>query len=112
MVGQSVFQAVVVLIGSVVSCLCALAYFRRVRMERPPIGTFNGRDVVVLMVFIVTLPILYLMLPSSVLTGFLLLTFVSAMYIGLRPVLRPRVLWPAMAALIVANFFVTYTRLG
>jgi hypothetical protein len=112
MVGQSVFQAAVVLVGSLAAALCALAYFRRVRMERPPIGTFNGRDVVILLVFIVVLPILYLMLPSAVLVGFLLLTFVSAMYIGLRPLLKPRVLWPAMAVLIAANFYATYTMLG
>ena len=50
---------------------------------------------------IVVLPILYLALPQTVLTGFLVLTFSSALGIGLRPLLRARyrrVLIPTLIA--------------
>ena len=51
-----VYQATVVCAGAVLAVLAAIAFFRRVRLQRPAIGTFNGRDVIVLFVFIVTLP--------------------------------------------------------
>src|SRR5690349_20326262 len=53
----------VILAGVVLVCAGALFNFRRVRMERPPVGTFNGRDIVILLGFIVTLPFLYGYLP-------------------------------------------------
>jgi hypothetical protein len=112
MVGQSIFQAVVVTVGVSATVLCSLLYFQRVRLDRPPVGTFNGRDVAVLMVFIVLLPVLYLVLPGMVLTGFLVVTFVSALYICLRPLVRPRFVWAAIALMLVTNIVVTETQLG
>ena len=50
--GETAFQIGVAVVGSLLTVLCALAYFRRVRLERPPIGTFNTRDLCVLGVFI------------------------------------------------------------
>ena len=54
------FQIVVATVGSLVGAGLRSLFFRRVRLERPPIGTFNGRDLSVLACFIVTLPVLYL----------------------------------------------------
>ena len=88
-VQQSLFQTLVALVGSLASVTCALLYFRRVRLERPAIGTFNGRDIAMIAFFIIVLPILYLVLPDVVLTGFLVVTFTSALYIALSP-LFPR----------------------
>jgi len=68
------FQIAVAIVGSLTGALCALAYFRRVRLERPPIGAFNVRDLTVLACFIVALPPLYLAVPAGVLTGFLVVT--------------------------------------
>jgi plastocyanin len=101
------FQIVVGVIGSLVCTLCALAYFRHVRLPRPPIGTFNGRDLTVLACFIVTLPLLYVALPAGVLTGFLVLTFFSALMIALRPLASARWLLIAVPALLTANLAVT-----
>jgi hypothetical protein len=101
-----VYQASVVCAGAVLAMLAAITFFRRVPLERPAIGTFNGRDIVVLFVFIVTLPVLYLTVPHAVLAGFLCLTFISALYIGYRPVVPPAWLWLAIAALLGADFAV------
>ena len=101
------FQIAVAIIGSLTAALAALAYFRRVRLERPPIGTFSRRDLSVLAVFIVALPVLYLVVPAGVLTGFLVLTFMSALMIALRPLVSTRVLWVAIPVLLIANLLVT-----
>ncbi|MDQ3849040.1 MAG: hypothetical protein M3296_00285, partial [Actinomycetota bacterium] len=107
MPAATLFQIVVAIIGSVTGALCALAYFRKVRLERPPIGVFNGRDLSVLAVFIVALPLLYLVLPPGVLTGFLVVTFMSALMIALRPLVSTRPLWIAIPILLIANLLVT-----
>lgn len=101
------FQIVVALIGSLTGALCALAYVRRVQLERPPIGAFNARDLTVLGCFIVALPLLYLVLPAGVLTGFLVVTFMSALMIALRPLVSTRLLWVAIPLLLIANLLVT-----
>jgi plastocyanin len=101
------FQIVVAIVGSLSGALLALAYFRRVRLERPPIGAFNTRDLTVLACFIVTLPVLYLVVPPGVLTGFLVVTFMSALMIALRPLVPTRVLWVAIPVLLIANLLVT-----
>lgn len=112
MIPDTLFVAVVVSAGSLGTALAALAYYSRVHLERPAIGTFNTRDIVVLSVFIVLLPVLYLHVPQIVLTGFLILTFASALGIGLRPVLAApyrRILIPV---LIGSEILVTYRLLG
>src|SRR4051812_40497339 len=96
MPSAALFQIVVGLVGSLATTTCALAYFTRVRLPRPPIGTFNARDVVVLACFIVTLPVLYVAVPPGVLTGFLVVTFFSALTIALRPLFPVRVLLVAV----------------
>src|SRR6266571_4527805 len=112
MVIQALFQLLVAIVGSVGSAICASLYFRRVRLDRPPVGRFNNRDIVVLLFFIVALPFWYLVMPSWLLIGFLLLTFTSALYMALRPFLLPRFLWPLIACLVVVNIIVTETLLG
>jgi hypothetical protein len=91
--------------------LCVL-YLRRVRIERPAIGTFNGRDIVVLFGFIVALPLLYLILPLTPLLVALGLTFTSALVIGLRPILGPTATWVVVGVVIAANIWMGRTMLG
>src|ERR1039458_8615658 len=81
---QTTTEFGVILVGITLVSLGALFYFRRVRMERPPIGTFNGRDIVILLAFIVTLPFLYGYLPLWLITCILVLTFTSSLYLGYR----------------------------
>ena len=106
------FQLVLALCGTVACCLLALVYLKRVRVERPPVGTFNGRDIAVLFVFIVGLPLLYLVLPLLPLVIFLGVTFVSALAIGLQPIMNATVRWVLIGLLIGANIFTTRTMLG
>ena len=62
----------VITTGVTVICAGALAYFRRVRMERPAVGTFNTRDVVILLIFIGVLPFVYGWLPVPLVTCLLI----------------------------------------
>lgn len=112
MLTQTLFQVAVVSGGAVGTAGVALAYFRRVRIDRPAIGAFNSRDLVLLAGFIVLLPVLYLAVPAPVLLGFLVLTFGSAMGIGLRPILPGRYRRVVIPALIGTEIVVTYTLLG
>lgn len=112
MLNQTMFAVTVVSAGALGTALASLAYFRRVRLERPAIGTFNSRDLVLLSLFIILLPIFYLALPQIVLTAFLVLTFSSAMAIGLRPLLPTRYRRVLIPALLGSEIAVTYTLLG
>jgi plastocyanin len=107
MPAETAFQIAVGVVGSLLGSLCALAYFRRVRLERPAVGTFNGRDLVVLACFIVALPVPYLLVGATVLTGFLVVTFLAGLTILLRPLLPGRWLWVLIPALLAADFVVT-----
>lgn len=112
MVTQTLFQTVVVSVGALGTAAAALVYFRRVQLDRPAIGAFNTRDLFILAGFIILLPVLYLAVPGPVLTGFLILTFSSAMGIGLRPILAARYRRVLIPALIGGEIVVTYTLLG
>lgn len=109
---QSLMEFSVAGTGTVATSAAALAYLRRVRLDRPAIGTFNSRDIRVLFVFIVFLPFLYAVLPHWALTVFLSITFSSALSIGLRPLLRPAAVWVAVGTLIGANLWLNRTMLG
>jgi hypothetical protein len=112
MLGETFFLTGTVLVGALISAACALFYFQRVRLERPAIGVFNFRDIAVLLFFILTLPLLYIVVPLWVVMGLLVLTFTAALYIALRPLLRPRYMWPLMAVLLATNVVVDQTMLG
>jgi hypothetical protein len=101
----SIFQLCVTIIGAMAACLGALLYLRRVRLERPAIGRFNGRDVMTLFAFLVLLPGFYLLLPQWALTSVLVVTFTAALSIGLRPVLSPTPLWLGIGVLIGADLW-------
>jgi len=98
--------------AAVVTCAASLFYLRRVRLERPAIGTFNSKDIRVLFTFIVFLPLLYITLPHWALTAFLSVTFAAALSIGYRPLLRPATLWIAVATLIAGSIWLNRTMLG
>ena len=66
------------------------------RLERPPVGTFNGRDIVILLAFISALPFLYGYLPYWLITCLLIVTFASALSIGFTPVLGRGRTWLGM----------------
>jgi hypothetical protein len=96
----SLFQFGTTVIGALAAALGALFYFRRVRLERPAIGTFNGRDVTLLFLFLVVLPVVYLWLPRWALTSALILTFVAALAIGFSQVVSKTWLWLGIGLLV------------
>ncbi len=112
LVHQAIFQGIVTCIGAVTTAGAAVLYFKYVRLERPAVGVFNMRDIGVLLLFIISLPFLYLLLPPLGLTIWLVLSFTGAMYFGLRPLMRPRYVWPIIAVLLGGGILITYTLLG
>jgi hypothetical protein len=112
MLEQTFTEFGVIMTGTIVVCAGALAYFRRVRMERPAVGTFNTRDVVILLVFIGVLPFVYGWLPDPLVTCLLVLTFASALYIGYRPMLGPVGIWLGIGLLFGFNIWTSYHLMG
>lgn len=108
----AIFTLCVTVPSALLVCLLAKFYLRRVRIDRPAIGVFNGRDVVVLFVLLSTIPLFYLQLPRWLLTGFLVITFVSSLSIGYRPVLSPTKLWTGIGILLGLNIWMGNNALG
>ena len=102
----------VIMTGVIVVCGGALIYFRRVRTDRPPIGTFNARDVVILLVFVGILPFVYGWLPIPLVTCLLALTFASALYIGYRPLLGSVGIWLGIGLLFGFNIWSSNHNMG
>lgn len=108
----TMFALIVSLATTLVIGVGAPYYLRRIRLERPAIGTFNPRDICVLFALLATLPVFYLHLPRWLLTSFLALTFCSALSIGLRPLLSPAKLWLTVGVLVGGNIWIGRTLLG
>jgi hypothetical protein len=108
----STFQLAVALIGASAASLGALLYFKRVRMERPAIGKFNGRDITILFFFLMILPAFYLLIPRWALETLLVITFMSALSIGFRELLTPLRMWVLIGALIGADLWMGQHLLG
>jgi hypothetical protein len=66
------------------------AYFRRYQVSRPPIGVFNLKDIALMVVLIILLPLLYLLLPLWLAATLLLLVGLSILYFTWEPVLQAR----------------------
>lgn len=109
---QGVTQLGVCLTGVTVVCGGALAYFRRVRMERPAVGTFNARDVVILLVFVGVLPFVYGWLPVPLVTCLLCVTFASALYFGYRPLLGSAGIWLGIGLMFGLNIWSSHHVMG
>src|SRR5271166_1521356 len=112
LVQQSVLECVVAIVAVIVVGGGAVYYFRRVRQERPPVGTFNGRDITILLGIIIALPFLYAALPGWALTCFLALTFAAALSIGFGPVLGEGRTWLVIGLLLGANIWTSHYLMG
>jgi hypothetical protein len=112
LIQQSFIEFGVTLIGSATVATGALYYFRHVRQERPPVGRFNGRDIVLLMALIVALPFLYQVMPGWLITCFLAITFAASLSIGYQQVVGPLPLWLGIGVLLGANIWESHTMMG
>ncbi|GAA0352151.1 hypothetical protein NE235_32505 [Actinoallomurus spadix] len=102
--GETLFLAGVDCAFALAVPLGAVLYLRRVRVPRPPVGTFNGRDIAVMMGFVLALPFLYLALPGAALPAVLGLVFAGGLTVGYQPIVArtlPR--WAAILALLGAD---------
>jgi hypothetical protein len=84
-VDPSLSAVAVVLTGVLVTILAAVAYLRRMRLDRPAIGVANLGDVVIMVAFVVLLPPLYLRLPGTVLTAIFAVLVTGLCHLTLRP---------------------------
>jgi len=109
---QSLLECFVALAAVVLVSTGALYYFRRVRQERPPVGTFNGRDIAILLGLIIALPFLYAVLSGWAITCFLSLTFAAALSIGYGPVFGEARVWLVIGVLLGANIWTSHTMMG
>jgi hypothetical protein len=109
---QTMLQLPTAAVATLITTLGAVVYLRRVRLERPAIGTFNLRDIATLTTFVVCLPLIYLVLPEWSFPYLLVLTFASALSIGLRPLMPRAPMWLGIAVLLGANIWVARTMLG
>ncbi len=109
---QSWIECGVALAAVILVSLGGMWYFLRVRQERPPIGTFNGRDIAVLLTVIILLPFLYAALPGWAITCFLALTFAAALSIGYRPVWGATAVWVGIGLLLGTNLWTSHTMMG
>ena len=93
----------------VLGCVaCALvgswAYFRRYQVSRPPIGVFNGRDLVIMVPLLILVPLLYLILPLWLTAALLLLVALSILSFTWEPLLPARwAIWPVAVTLLVVD---------
>jgi len=69
--------------------LLAWAYFRHVRMARPPLGVINRADVLIMMVAIVLVPYLYLAMPLWVVGVVLGALTIGLLYVTLEALAVP-----------------------
>lgn len=109
---QSLIECAVAMVGAALVSMGALFYFRRVRVERPPIGTFNARDIAILLTIITALPFLYAVLPGWAITCFLVVTFAGSLYIGYSQLIRPGLLWLIIGLLLGANIYEGHLMMG
>lgn len=78
--------------------LLAVPYFRRVTVERPPVGVYTLRDIAVVMIGVVLLPLLYVALPDAVTATALGLMTVLALQLTLAPLMPGRAAFAVAAA--------------
>jgi hypothetical protein len=96
----------VVVTFSAVGILFSSLYFRRFRIARPPIGVFNLRDLVYMMLGVVLVPFLYLVLPIWSVAALLILSAASLLYFTWEPVVRTRwATWLATIAVLGADIW-------
>jgi hypothetical protein len=95
-----------------VTVLLGMAYFRRYRLSRPPLGVMTLGDVVALLVGVILIPYLYLALPGWLVAAILALGACGILQMLMEPLLPVRGLSWLLAASVVAADVVLALRVG
>lgn len=106
-VDPSLANVIVILAQLAIALLLAHIYFARVKLPRPPVGSYDLRDVLIMIVVVVILPPLYLRLPDGLIMALLALPFLAIVHFTLSP-LVPRPI-PLLLAVIVVGLDVLLT---
>lgn len=94
---------VVLLLQLGLSLVAGVLYLRRVRIDRPPVGVFNGRDILIVGALLTVLPVVYLHIPTAVLVGTFALLSTAIVYFALNPLMGSRSGWAIAIVLVVVD---------
>lgn len=97
----SAIAVVMVCVG--LTLVGGVLYLRRARVERPPVGVFNGRDVLVVAAALVVMPPVYLRIPVMALAVVLALFSVAMLSLSLSPVIGGRAAGGVAVSLVLAD---------
>jgi hypothetical protein len=106
-----VTSLLVVLAFMLASIAGGFLYFRRVRINRPPIGVVNLRDALILVGLLIVMPYLYLALPLVVVTALLAVIVLTALFMTLEPLVPHRpTLWVLCLGAVAADITLALSR--
>lgn len=106
---HNIFSAFIVLSLAVCSVFFGMLYFRKYRIDRPPVGVLNLSDLLAMMVGIVFVPFLYLILPVWIVAGLLGLSALNLLYTAWQPIVRsPLVIWTLCIVFIGADMWTAF----
>ena len=97
----SAITIVMVHVGLIVTA--GVLYLRRARVDRPPVGVFNGRDVLVVAGALVVIPPVYLAIPVPALAVFLAILSTAMLSFSLAPVIGGRAAFWAATSLVLVD---------
>lgn len=101
---EPALSAIVVVMAHVGLILAAgVWYLRRARVDRPPVGVFNGRDVLVVAGALVVLPPLYLSIPLLALGVVFALLSIALLSFSLSPLIGGRAGFVAAVVLVLLD---------
>lgn len=103
-----IIAALIVLFGTAVSGVGGWLYFQRYEMPRPPIGVSGLGDVIFAFVFIIIIPVLYVVLPLWLVIGLFILGSTSIVYFCFEPILPRPLVWSAAIVLVGADLAAAY----
>jgi hypothetical protein len=87
-----------------VTVLMAWAYFGRFRIKRPPIGLFTLVDIVIMFIFIILIPFIYLNSPAWLTIGLLALGSLNILYFTWEAIIpHPLARWALVFAFLLAD---------
>jgi hypothetical protein len=96
---MSSVSAVMLLAASAVAL--AWTYFRRYELMRPPVGVFNGHDVVLMLVAVSVVPLLYLVAPIAIVATLVAAIAFNILFFGCEAAVRRRAYALTIAGAIV-----------
>ncbi|HEU5473394.1 MAG TPA: hypothetical protein VFV67_22350 [Actinophytocola sp.] len=98
--------------ATAVILLAAWQYFRRVQVDRPPVGVFNLRDVAFTFGVLIIIPPLYLDLPAWLVGSILVLTATGLIFLTTRPMFGGRIAIAIAGGLAVGEVVLTTRGYG